>query len=140
MLSHKLTPVLVTLALLLTPVAFGSAQHISLSSPPGPRVAASFAPTASADLGGFNARLRTEVQPTYWLTGGIIGGGALGVLTGVFAAGMCAQSESNNSTGTCVLGAGLGAVVGGMLGFTVGALIGGQFHKPSPTSTPRGGL
>jgi hypothetical protein len=125
------------LALLLASTTAGRAQQrVSALFGPrlvGPIVPATFASTATpTDLGAFNARLRAEIQPTRWLTGGAIGGTVLGVLTGVLVAGLCEQSDIEQD---CVFPTIGGALVGGALGFTVGALIGGQFPKAPPAPT-----
>jgi hypothetical protein len=128
---------LVTTALFLTSVtAVGRAQAHDART--GPLALSptfpSFTPTLRSEgsteaIARLNGDLRRSTRPTYWLTGGLIGGVAMGVLGAVVGAGMCAEDETDQSTGTCIL-AGLGgaAIVGGV-GFTVGALIGGLFPK-----------
>jgi hypothetical protein len=126
-----------TLALLLASITAGRAQQ-GASVPLGPRPAAPFAPAlfmsaaTPPDLDAFNGRLRAQIQPTFWVTGGAIGGTVLGVLTGVLVAGLCEQSDTEQD---CVFPTIGGALVGGALGFTVGALIGGQV--PKGPATPR---
>jgi hypothetical protein len=129
---------LVIVLLVLSSVAVdGRAQSMGPRS--GPRAPnptfPSFTPTLRSELGTesidrLNADLRRSTRPTYWLTGGLIGGVAMGVLGAVFAAGMCAEDESGRSTGTCLLAGMGGAAILGAAGFTVGALIGGLFPKP----------
>jgi hypothetical protein len=60
--------------------------------------------------------------PTYWLEVGIVGGVALGTLSGLGFHNLC---ESQHCTGAFVAG----FVLGGAVGFTAGSLIGGQFRK-----------
>jgi hypothetical protein len=125
--------------LLMLPIGGNLAAQTRPQAGHGPMRAAAFAtytPTSfepTVELTDLNADLRRDTRPTYWLTGGIIGGATLGVLGAVLGAGLCAESESHESTGTCILAGIGGGVLSAGVGFTVGALIGGLFPKPEPT-------
>jgi hypothetical protein len=73
---------------------------------------------------------RRAVPRTYWLEGGLIGAGALGLGVAVFAALFCSQ-ETGGCTSDVLRGLGLGAV----FGFIPGALIGGQIRKKGAQSS-----
>lgn len=128
---------LVTAALFLTSVAaVGGAQAPGARTgplAPSPTFP-SFTPTLRSEvsteaIARLNADLRRTTRPTYWLTGGLIGGVAMGILGAVVGAGMCADDDTDRSTGTCILAGVGGAAVFGGVGFTIGALIGGLFPK-----------
>jgi hypothetical protein len=136
-MKHRATRSLVTTLLILASVAAdGRAQADSaLSGPLAPSARfPSFSPTLRSEISTeavarLNADLRRSTRPTYWLTGGIIGGVAMGVLGAVLGAGLCADDETDHSTGTCILAGLGGAAIVGAVGFTVGALVGGLFPK-----------
>jgi hypothetical protein len=68
------------------------------------------------------------VPRTYWLEGGVVGGGLVGIGGAVLGAGLCSNRESGGQ-GNCVGATLLGFLAGAALGFPPGALIGGQFPK-----------
>jgi len=71
----------------------------------------------------------TVIPRTHWKTGALIGGGVLGVLTAVFAVGMCSFDAPCREP---VLPAVGGFAIGGLTGFGIGALIGGLFPQRVP--------
>ena len=71
----------------------------------------------------------TAIRKTHWKTGALIGGGVLGVMTAVFAVGMC---SFDGPCGNPVLPAVGGFAIGGVTGFGIGALVGGQFPVRAP--------
>lgn len=73
----------------------------------------------------------TRIRPTHWVTGAAIGGTALGLLTGLTAAGLCGMDDtgSDPNQALCFVSGFLG---GALLGGTLGALVGGQFPKHEP--------
>jgi hypothetical protein len=136
-MRHRVARSLVTALLILASVAAdGRAQADgALSGPLAPSASLpSFTPTLRSEISTeavarLNADLRRSTRPTYWLTGGLIGGVAMGVLGAVVGAGLCADDDTDHSTGTCILAGLGGAAIFGGVGFTVGALIGGLFPK-----------
>jgi hypothetical protein len=144
-MSHRAARSLVTALLILASVAAdGRAQADgTLSGPLAPSASfPSFTPTLRSEISAeavarLNADLRRSTRPTYWLTGGLIGGVAMGVLGAVLGAGLCADDDTNPSTGTCILRGLGGAAIVGAVGFTVGALIGGLFpqSEAAPSSS-----
>ena len=97
-------------------------------SPPSltPRVAAASLPGPARMWSGADS---TAIPKTHWKTGALIGGGVLGVLTAVFAVGMCSFDAPCQEP---VLPAVGGFAIGGLTGFGIGALIGGQFPVREP--------
>lgn len=75
----------------------------------------------------------TRIRRTYWLEGGSILGGALGLLGAVAGVSLCRQSDSPH--GSCVGGIAWFAL-GAAVGFPLGALIGGQFPKQDALTPP----
>jgi hypothetical protein len=63
------------------------------------------------------------IKRTYWLEGGVLVGGAVGIWSGLSLASVC-----RNRTGCGLAGGAIGAFVG----FVVGALVGGQVAKGGP--------
>jgi len=101
--------------------------------------AAAFAPLRASPAlpGAPNQQLRlalsradsSQVRPTYWLEGGLVAAGIVGVLGAVAGHNLC---DHGNCLGATVAF----SVLGMMVAFPAGALVGGQFPKDS--STPAG--
>ena len=137
MRMHAARSLVAVLLLLMSVAADGRAQaDAAPSAPLAPSPTfPGFTPMLRSDDGTdaiarLNADLHRSTRPTYWLTGGLIGGVGMGVLGAVVGAGMCADDDTDHSTGTCLLAGVVGAAIAGGVGFTVGALIGGLFPKP----------
>lgn len=68
----------------------------------------------------------TEIRPTHWKEGALIGGLSVGVGLALLANGLCRSSDTSGSCGGATTG---GFLLGGVIGGIVGALVGGQFPK-----------
>jgi hypothetical protein len=79
----------------------------------------------------------TEIRPTHWQQGLLLGGAIGAVGFGVLGYGLCHDlSESQTSClGTALGTAAVGAVIGGV----TGALIGGAFRKQEPADSTSAG-
>jgi hypothetical protein len=121
---------LVMLVLLIAPAA----SQAQIPAKPGLRPIPS--PVFSAKLTGPLGRtapndpadtLQRRIRPTHWKSGALIGAGTGGLGLGVFALGLCRNSEDPDRTcfGPVLVATAVGTVVGGALG----ALIGGQVPK-----------
>jgi len=113
--------ILVLSAVLLVPTSLAG-QRLT----PVPSYAGAPPPSLARAAGFDRTPFSTEIPHTYWLEGGIIGGGSVGVVSALYFRGL---GESGDRTAGTIAG----FVFGGVVGFTAGALIGGQFHKSSHT-------
>ena len=99
---------------------------------PGPSVLRVWATaeTPSANLGLEPGDTTRSYPRTYWLEGALVGGGVVGLLGTILAAGFCADADSGGGDEPCWDNALLGAAVGVGTDASLGALLGGLIPKP----------
>jgi uncharacterized membrane protein YeaQ/YmgE (transglycosylase-associated protein family) len=76
---------------------------------------------STTESGSVKHSLRAHARKTYWLEGGLIGAGVLGLAGALMAASLCnSDSGTDDCTGpvimTSAVGAGVGMVVGSLIG------------------------
>ncbi|HEX7919084.1 MAG TPA: hypothetical protein VF454_06740 [Gemmatimonadales bacterium] len=70
----------------------------------------------------------TQLAPTYWKEGALIGGIPMAILGAIAGHDLCEWSDGTGNDDCILATVGTAALSGGV-GAIVGALIGGQFHK-----------
>lgn len=123
--------------LMLLPSGAAQAQRLPALVPPAELTAVPFRPSLPQDS------MPRPKPRTYWLPGAILGTAVFGLLGASLGAGLCSDSDTHQSTGTCVLAGAEGFLIGAAVGFPLGGLIGGAFPmKPraAPEETTPGHL